>query len=309
MAALTPQRIQAVRAFNRFYTQRIGAVREGFLESPFSLSEVRVLYELAHRKSVTAAELARDLGLDTGYLSRILRRFVQRGLVSRKRSQNDGRQAILALTPRGAEAFAPLQRRQEDEVRALLARLDDTGLDGLLAAMRTIEEILGRTNGRTKTVVIRDHRPGDVGWVIQRHGALYAREYGWDAQFEALVAEIGAKFLREFDARRERCWIAEADGKNAGCVFCVNKGEGVAQLRLLLVEPEARGLGIGARLVDECIAFARRTGYTKIVLWTNDILHAARRIYERAGFRLVEEERHHSFGHDLVGQYWELALS
>jgi len=308
MRADASRRIDAVRAFNRFYTQRIGALREGFLASAFSLSEVRVLYELAHRPRTTAAELARDLGLDAGYLSRILRRFAERGLVSRKRSADDGREAILTLAARGRKAFAPLESRQRDEVKQLIAHLTPGEQQRIVAAMSTIETLLSPHDRRGPAFLLRTHQPGDIGWVISRHSALYAQEYGWDESFEVLVGEIAITFLREFDPKRERCWIAERDGHNVGSVFLVKKSERVAQLRLLLVEPEARGLGIGRRLVDECVAFAKRSGYARIVLWTNDILHAARHIYESCGFHLTEAEKHHSFGHDLVGQYWELAL-
>jgi len=301
-------RIDAVRRFNRFYTERIGVLGEGFLQSPFTLSEVRVLYELAHRPSTTAAELARDLGLDAGYLSRILRRFAQRGLIQRRRSKDDARQAILALGQRGKRAFAPLEQRQRNEVRALLGGLQDAEQERIVAAMRTIEELLCAESKPRPPYLLRTHQPGDIGWVISRHGALYAQEYGWDESFELLVGDIALNFLRNFDAKRERCWIAERAGSNVGCVFLVKKSEDVAQLRLLLVEPEARGLGVGRRLVEECIAFARRSRYERIVLWTNDVLHAARHIYKSAGFELTGEEPHHSFGRDLVGQYWELAL-
>lgn len=308
MRDVSDARIAAVRSFNRFYTKQIGILREDVLQSPFSLSEVRVLYELAHRKATTASELSRDLGLDPGYLSRILRRFAQRGLVSRRRSSTDGRQTHLTLTPRGGQAFAPLNRRQNDDVGLLLTEMSEAEQQQLIAAMRSIETTLSPQT-RPQTFVLRSHRPGDVGWVIARQAVLYSQEYGWDDSFEALAAEIGAKFLRDFDAKREHCWIAERDGQNVGAVFLVKKDENTAQLRLLHVEREARGLGVGARLVDECIRFARQCGYKKIVLWTNDVLHAARRIYQHAGFHLTEEERHHSFGHDLVGQYWELTLS
>lgn len=301
-------RIDAVRGFNRFYTTRIGALREGFLQSTFSLSEVRVLYELAHRPSTSAAELARDLGLDAGYLSRILRRFSQRGLVHRRRSKNDGRRAIIELGPRGRRAFAPLEERQREEVRGLLEGLGDAEQERIVEAMRTIEQLLSPQSVPPAPYLLRTHEPGDIGWVISRHGALYAQEYGWDESFEVLVGDIAINFLRTFDPKRERCWIAERAGRNVGCVFLVKKSDEVAQLRLLLVEPEGRGLGIGRRLVEECIAFARRSRYRRIVLWTNDILHAARHIYESLGFTLREAEKHHSFGHDLVGQYWELEL-
>ena len=302
------QRIAAVRRFNRFYTRQIGLLREGYLESPFSLTQVRVLYELAHRQDPTASELARDLGLDAGYLSRILSRFERRGLVDKRRSETDGRQALVRLTARGWDAFAPLDRRSHDDIGALLDRLPQAEQERVVEAMATIERALGAEPEPRAPYVLRPPLPGDLGWVVQRHGALYAREYGWDETFEALVAEIVAKFVRTYDPKRERCWIAEKDATPVGCVFCVRRSPTVAQLRLLLVEPEARGLGIGKRLVDECVRFARAVGYRRVMLWTNDVLVAARRIYEQAGFRLVEEERHHSFGHDLVGQNWELKL-
>ena len=301
------RRVAAVRRFTRFYTRQIGVLHEGLLDSPFSLAEARVLYELAHRETPTAAELGKDLGLDAGYLSRILRGFAKDGLLARTPSREDGRQSLLALTAKGRKAFAPLDRRSRDEVGAMLADLAPAEQARLIEAMRTVETLLGRETA-PPAYVLRPHRPGDIGWVIHRHAALYAEEYGWDGSFEALVAEIGAKFVREFDARRERCWIAERDGEIVRSVFLVKQSDAVAKLRLLIVEPAARGLGIGHRLVDECIRFARQTGYRQITLWTNDILVAARRIYEAAGFCLVEEERHHSFGHDLVGQYWALDL-
>jgi DNA-binding MarR family transcriptional regulator/N-acetylglutamate synthase-like GNAT family acetyltransferase len=300
--------IAAVRRFTRFYTGRIGVLREGLHDSPFSLAQSRVLYELANRDAPTAAELARDLRLDAGYLSRILRAFRQRGLIVRTPSDKDGRQIHLALTPAGRQAFAPLDRGSRDEVAAMLARLADGGRARLTAAMRTIEQLLGERQDDAPPYLLRPHQPGDMGWVVSRHGALYAQEYNWDLEFEALVAEIVAAFIRNFDAKRERCWIAEIDGAPVGSVFLVKQTDKVAKLRLLLVEPGARGLGIGARLVAECIRFARLTGYRTLTLWTNDVLVAARRIYEKAGFRLVEEEKHHSFGHDLVGQNWELGL-
>jgi DNA-binding MarR family transcriptional regulator/N-acetylglutamate synthase-like GNAT family acetyltransferase len=302
------QRITAVRRFNRFYTRQIGLLREGYLESPFSLTQVRVLYELAHREDPTASKLARDLELDAGYLSRILGGFERRGLVDKRRSEADGRQALLRLTERGWEAFAPLDRRSHDDIGALLNRMPEAEQERAVEAMVTIERLLGAEPEPRVPYVLRPPQPGDLGWVVQRHGALYAREYGWDETFEALVAEIVARFVRTYDPKRERCWIAEKDAQNVGSVLCVQKSPTVAQLRLLLVEPEARGLGIGKRLVDECIRFARAVGYRKVMLWTNDVLVAARRMYERAGFRLVEEEQHHSFGHDLVGQNWELKL-
>ena len=302
------RRIAVVRRFNRFYTPLIGLLREGYLESPFSLTEVRVLYELAHRDMATASELARGLGLDAGYLSRILRGFSKRGLTAKQRSPTDGRQSLLRLTEHGREVFAPLSQRSHDQIGALLSHLPASEQDHLVEAMRTIEGLLGDRPEPRVPYLLRPPHPGDMGWVVQRHGALYAREYGWDETFEALVAEIVATFVRQYQPKRERCWIAEREGENVGSVFCVKKSDTVAQLRLLLVEPEVRGLGIGKRLVQECVRFARAVGYRTMMLWTNDVLVTARQIYEQAGFRLVEQEQHRSFGHDLVGQNWELEL-
>jgi DNA-binding MarR family transcriptional regulator/N-acetylglutamate synthase-like GNAT family acetyltransferase len=302
------QRVTAVRRFNRFYTQKIGVVREGYLNSPYSLAEARVLYELGARERPSASELARDLGLDAGYLSRIIARFAKQKFVVSERSVEDRRLSHLVLTDKGKVAFAKINARSRHEIGEWLGALPAQDQERLVGAMRAIEGLLGARPEAMRPYLIRLHQPGDIGWVVSRHGALYAEEYGWDETFEALVAEIAAKFVRRLDARRERCWIAEKDGENAGAVFLVKKSATVAQLRLLIVDPKARGLGIGHRLVDECIAFARRAGYRKIVLWTNDILHAARRIYESRGFRLVEEEKHRSFGVDLVGQIWELKL-
>jgi len=301
-------RISVVRRFNRFYTPLIGLLREGYLESPFSLTEVRVLYELAHRDQVTASELARDLGLDAGYLSRLLRGFSKRDLIDKQRSQTDGRQSLLRLTEHGRAVFTPLSQRSHDQIGVMLSRLPTSEQDRLVEAMRTIEGLLGNQPEPRVPYVLRPPHPGDMGWVVQRHGALYAREYGWDETFEALVAEIVARFVRQYDPKHERCWIAEREGARVGSVFCAKKSDTVAQLRLLLVDPRARGLGIGKRLVEECVAFARAVGYRTLMLWTNDVLVTARQIYEQAGFRLVEQEQHHSFGHDLVGQNWELEL-
>jgi len=305
---MNDERIAAVRRFTRFYTRHIGVLREGLHASPFSLTEARVLYELANRPAPTAADIARDLGLDAGYLSRILRGFAQRGLLARARSQDDGRRSCLSLTPAGREAFAPLDRGSHDEVAAMLAPLSERAQARLIDAMITVEQLLGERPRDAPPYLLRPHQEGDMGWVVSRHGALYAQEYRWNMEFEALVAEIVAAFIRNFDARRERCWIAEIDGAPVGSVFVVKQSEEIAKLRLLLVEPQARGLGIGARLVAECIRFARLCGYRTLTLWTNDVLVAARRIYQAAGFRLVAEEKHHSFGHDLVGQNWELDL-
>ncbi|MCP3142317.1 bifunctional helix-turn-helix transcriptional regulator/GNAT family N-acetyltransferase [Pyxidicoccus xibeiensis] len=306
---MAERNVAAVRHFNRFYTQKIGVLPEGHLESDFSLTEVRVLYELANREQPTAAELSRELGLDPGYLSRVLRSFGTRGLVAREPSKADGRQSLVRLTRRGQDAFARLNTRSSEEVAALLSRLSPAEQRRLLDAMRTIEELLGGKPEAAKApYLLRQHRPGDMGWVIHRHGVLYSQEYGWDERFEALVASIAAKFIQEYEPKRERCWIAEKDGENVGSVFLVQESKTVAKLRLLLVEPSARGLGIGARLVDECVRFAREAGYRKIRLWTNDTLHAARHIYERAGFVLVHTEPHAQFGEGLVGETWELTL-
>jgi DNA-binding MarR family transcriptional regulator/GNAT superfamily N-acetyltransferase len=301
-------RVDAVRQFNRSYTKRIGVLHEGLLGSPYTLTEVRVLYELAHRDRPTAAELSKELGVDPGYLSRILRGFKKRGMISKARSAADGRQSHLSLTARGRKAFEPLDRRSHDEIRAMLSGLSTTDQHRLVQAMQTMETLLGSHPEPKVPYLLRPHQPGDMGWVIHRHGALYAQEYGWDETFEALVADIAAKFIREFDPKRERCWIAEREGEIVGSVFLVKKSQTVAKLRLMYVEPKARGLGIGSRLAGECIRFARQVGYRKITLWTNSVLLAARHIYQKAGFRLVHEERHHSFGHDLIGETWELEL-
>jgi DNA-binding MarR family transcriptional regulator/GNAT superfamily N-acetyltransferase len=301
-------RVDAVRGFNRFYTKHIGVLHEGLLGSPFSLTEVRVLYELAHREQPTAADLIRELGLDAGYLSRILRGFAKRGLITKARSTADLRQTLLSLTARGRKAFAPLNARSHEEVAAMLTGLSVARQTRLIEAMSTIQTVLGAQFEPKVPYVLRPHQPGDMGWVIHRHGVLYAREYGWDETFEALVAEIAAKFIRRLDPKRERCWIAEREGGIVGSVFLVRKSETVAQLRLMYVETDARGLGIGRRLAEECIRFGRQAGYRKIVLWTNSVLVAARHIYQTAGFRLVHSEPHHSFGHDLIGETWELSL-
>jgi DNA-binding MarR family transcriptional regulator/GNAT superfamily N-acetyltransferase len=302
------ERIAAIRRFNRFYTQRIGVLREGLHESPFSLAEARVLYELAHRPPVTASALAKDLALDPGYLSRILRRFAAQGLIERSRSEADGRQSFIALTDSGTAAFAPLDHASREEIGTLLAPLAEPEQRRLVEAARSIEALLGERAPQAEPYLLRPHRPGDMGWVVHRHGVLYAEEYGWDERFEALVAEVAAAFIKNFDARRERCWIAEKDHAVVGSVFLVRKSDEIAKLRLLFVEPDARGLGIGRRLVEECIRFARGAGYRRITLWTNSCLLAARSIYERAGFALVASEPHRSFGHDLVGETWERDL-
>jgi DNA-binding MarR family transcriptional regulator/GNAT superfamily N-acetyltransferase len=297
-----------VRRFNRCYTQKIGVLGERLLDSPFSLTEARILYELAHRERPTASELCRELDLDPGYLSRILGGFRRRGLVVRAASDTDRRQIHLSLSDAGRAAFAPLDNRSRDEIAALLAGLPEPGQRRLVVAMAEIERLLGPPSAPREPYLLRPPVPGDIGWVISRHGALYAQEYGFDWRFEALVAEIAARFVAEFEPRHECCWIAERNGEPVGSVLLVRDSEQVAKLRLLLVEPAARGLGIGARLVAEAIRFARHSGYRKIMLWTQSTLVAARHIYETAGFRLVASEPHHSFGHDLVGEHWELAL-
>ena len=300
--------VDTIRRFNRFYTRQIGLLGKGYLDSPFTLAEVRVLCELAHRDTPTASEIAKALGLDAGYLSRMLLSFRKRGFLARKASEKDARQNHLSLTGKGRAAFGELEAKSEAGVWKMIRRLAPTEQHRLIGAMGTIEELLGERAGPAP-YLLRAHRPGDMGWVIHRHGVLYAEEYGWDERFEALVAQIAAEFIQNFDAKRERCWIAERNGAIVGSVFLVKKSDRVAKLRLLLVEPSARGLGIGARLVDECVRFARQAGYRKITLWTQSMLDAARHIYRKAGFRVVKREPHRSFGHKLVGETWELRLS
>ncbi|MDB4896425.1 MAG: MarR family transcriptional regulator [Firmicutes bacterium] len=302
------QRIAAMRSFNRFYTRRIGILTVGFLSSPFSLTEVRVLYEIAHRTSTTATELCKELGIDAGQLSRILRGFQKNGLIDKRPSAVDRRQSDLVLTEHGREAFSVLNQRQGEQVEVMLQELSPPDQGRVVKAMRVIQDLFGNGRELKAPYLLRPHRSGDMGWVVQRHGVLYAREYGWDEQFEGLVAGIVSDFIKHYDPKRECCWIAERDGENVGSVLLVKHSDTVAKLRLFLVEPTARGLGIGKRLVDECTRFARQAGYRKISLWTNSVLLAARHIYERAGYRLVHEEPHHSFGHELIGETWELEL-
>ena len=304
--AVPADRVSAVRAFNRFYTRCIGALGEHLLDSPYSLAEMRVLYELAHRRGPTAAELADDLGLDPGYLSRMLNRFRKRGLLQRERSRADARRRHLQLTGRGRTAFAPYEAQARREVGAMLTPLPDATQRRVIDAMQTIER--GLDDGASTGIRLRAHQPGDMGWVVHRHGAMYAREWGYDDEFEALVARIVADFLDRFDPAGERCWIAERDRDFLGSVFLVRKSKTVAKLRLLLVEPHARGLGVGGRLIDACIRFARQAGYRRITLWTQSDLLAARRLYERAGFRRVDRVKHRSFGKNLVAETWNLAL-
>lgn len=302
------RRIDAVRRFNRFYTKKIGVLQEGLLKSPFSLTQLRILYELAYRQNLKAAELSNDLNLDPGYLSRILGDFEKRGLIERKQSADDARESLLTLTKKGADAFAPLNVRSHDEMAEMLSGLSPTQQNRLLESMESIENLLNIKDEEKVSYILRPHQPGDMGWVIYRHGVLYSQEYGWDEQFEALVASICVKFLQKFDSKRERCWIAEKDGQIVGSVFLVKHTKKIAQLRMLYVEPFTRGLGIGRRLVDECIRFSRQTGYKKIILWTQSNLSAARHIYEATGFKILKKEPHHSFGHDLVSEIWELEL-
>jgi DNA-binding MarR family transcriptional regulator/GNAT superfamily N-acetyltransferase len=307
-AARSSDHAAAVRGFNRFYTKQIGLLQNGYLRSAFSLTQVRVLYELAHHSGFTATDLARELDLDSGYLSRILQQFSKLGLLLRTTSARDGRQTHLALSQKGAKVFEQFDSKTQAEIETMLARLSPGEQARLIGAMHTIQALLGQQPAPKTPYLLRTHQPGDMGWVIHRHGALYAQEYGWDERFEALVAEIAAKFIEKFDRKRERCWIAEKDGSIVGSVFLVRESEKIARLRLLLVEPSARGLGIGNRLVDECARFARQAGYKKITLWTQSILHAARHIYKKAGYRLVKQERHCEFGFDLIGETWDLKL-
>jgi len=302
------ERVEAIRSFNRFFTRQIGVLREGLLHTSYSLTEARVLFELGRRGSLTATDLSGELGLDPGYLSRILSGLEKRGVLEKARSETDGRRRLLSLTSEGEEGFSLLDARSREEVSEMLGELSEGDQHRLLEAMRTIEGILTDGFKYSEPFVLRGPEPGDMGWIVHRHGALYAREYGWDERFEALVARIVSEFVNDHDPDNERCWVAEMDGEIVGSVFLVRQDEEVAKLRLLLVEPRARGLRLGSRLVEECIRFARRRGYKTLTLWTNSVLDAARHVYEEKGFKLVDEEAHHSFGKDLVGQNWELTL-
>jgi len=314
MAALAQheRRIAAVRRFNRFYTRQIGVLRKNFLDSPYSLGEVRVLYEIGRRRLPTASDIGRTLGLDAGYLSRVLRNFEKRGLIERSTSPHDGRRSHLALSVRGKKAFAPLEARSQRDVGDMLGKLGPADQERLVAAMNSIATLLGAMpeaepqSGNSYT--LRAPVAGDFGWVVKRHAELYGQEYGWGEPFEALCAQIVADFGNKFDARRERCWIAEMNGENVGCIFVAKDSDEVARIRLLLVDPAARGLGLGGRLVDECIRFARRAGYRKMTLWTHSVLTAARHIYEKAGFRLMRSEPHDSWGKPVISEHWDLEL-
>jgi DNA-binding MarR family transcriptional regulator/GNAT superfamily N-acetyltransferase len=305
-----PERIAAVRHFNRFYTRQIGVLQETLLSSRFSLTEMRVLYELAYSEHLTASDLIARLGLDGGYLSRILSRFERNGLLRKTSAAHDARQSMLTLTPRGRKTFTPLEEASKLDVSRLLDKLSEPRQAQLLQAMQSIENLISSSPPQSGgEVELRSHKPGDMGWVVKRHAEIYAQEYGWNEEFEALIAQLCADFIKKLNPARERCWIADRAGERLGCVFLVEESKTISRLRMLLVEPSARGLGVGTKLVDECLGFARAAGYRKMVLWTNDVLAAARRRYEAVGFRLVKEERHESFGKKLVGQNWELELS
>jgi DNA-binding MarR family transcriptional regulator/GNAT superfamily N-acetyltransferase len=301
------ERVNTVRAFNRFWTKEIGVLGSSFLQTPYSLTEARVIFELAQKQATEVADLRRRLELDAGYLSRILGQFKTSKLITAEASESDARRQIVRLTNKGRRVFEDLNARSAQEVRTILGRLTEDDQRRLVGAMTSMRRVLDGPKA-SRSYVLRPLGPGDLGWVVQRHGALYAQEYRWDETFEALVARIVADYVEQRDPRKDNAWIAEVDDEPVGCVFCVKKDAQVAQLRLLLMEPRARGMGIGTRLVDECIRFARRAGYKRMVLWTNHPLRAARRIYERAGFKLVAEEKHRSFGHDLVGQSFSLTL-
>ena len=308
--APTPDEVAAIRRFNRFYTRQLGLLDESMLASPYSLSEARVLYELANRADATASDLIRDLGLDAGYLSRMLKKFEDQGLIRRAPAEDDARRAVIALTPKGQAAFAPLDRGSQEGVVAMLSGIAAADRPRFVAAMKTIARLLGEPAATPEPYILRGLETGDAGWITRRQAMIYAHEYGWTSPlFEALVAEILSKFITNFDAQHERAWIAERDGEVVGSVF-IARGPSpeVAQLRLLYVDPTARGLGLGRRLVDECIRFSRARGYKTLMLWTHDILVPAVRIYEATGFKLIREERHNEFGHDVNGQFWELGL-
>ena len=305
--------IRAVRRFNRFYTRQIGVLRKNYLDGPYSLGEMRVLYELAQNEKLTASDIARALDLDMGYLSRLLRNFQKRGIISRTTSKTDARQSYLALTARGRKMFAPMEQRSQQFAASMLARLDGAQQEQIVSAMNAIETLLAGTPAATAsarpTYTLREPRAGDFGWIVSRHAELYFQEYGWAGPFEGLCAQIVADFVNNFDPAREQCWIAEMNGENVGCVMLVKDDQpDVARLRLLLVDPKARGLGLGARLVDECVRFARDKGYAKVTLWTHSVLAAARHVYEDAGFKLTSSEPRQSWGKDVVAEFWDLEL-
>jgi DNA-binding MarR family transcriptional regulator/GNAT superfamily N-acetyltransferase len=300
-------RVVAVRAFNRFYTRVLGLLDEGLAHTEYSLTEARVLFEIAHHGVASVADLRSWLGVDAGYLSRILARFESDGLVERERAEADARRQVARLTERGRAAFADLDESASADVAALLDPLTEPGRQRLVGAMREVERLLS-DRGERPAPIIRAPRAGELGWIVQRHGALYAEEYGWNDEFEALVARIVGSYVESRDPRRDAAWIAEVDGEPVGSVLCVHKDDRVAQLRLLLVEPTARGLGIGTRLVDTCLDFARNAGYDAMVLWTNSVLADARRIYQRAGFELLDAAPNPAFGQQLTEQTWHRSL-
>jgi DNA-binding MarR family transcriptional regulator/GNAT superfamily N-acetyltransferase len=312
MSNSLPQRTGAVRRFNRFYTRQIGVLRKNYLDSPYSLGEMRVFYEITYAGARTASDIARALDLDAGYLSRVLGKFEKQGLITRKTSKEDARHSRLALTARGARTFAPYERRSQQQAGAILDKLDSGEQTKLVAAMQTIEGLLERNPAVVPRAepeyILRPPRPGDLGWIVSRHAELYALEYGWIEPFEGLCAQIVADFVSKYDPARERCWIAELNGENVGTVMLVKDSEEVARVRLLLVDPKGRGIGLGARLVDECVRFARAAGYKKITLWTHSVLTVARHIYEKAGFRLTSSEPRHSWSQDVVAEFWDLEL-
>ena len=301
-------RIDAVRRFNRFYTRRIGALQQGYMGSPFPLPQARVLYELGQRGVCTASELGAELDLDLGYLSRLLQSLRRQAVVQGEPSREDARRVRLSLTPKGRKAYQLLDTRSRDLVAGMLGKLAAPEQARLVGALQAVETVLQHGPGSESQITLRSHRPGDMGWVVHAHGRLYFEERGWDERFEALVAGIAKDFIERLDPSRERCWIAEMDGEPVGCVFAVEQSRSVAKLRLLLVEPKGRGRGLGRRLVEECIAFARAKGYRRLVLWTQSNLAAARAIYRKTGFRKIKEEKHASFGVRLTGEYWELRL-
>jgi DNA-binding MarR family transcriptional regulator/GNAT superfamily N-acetyltransferase len=315
MAKQTPDsqtdqpRIDAVRRFNRFFTRQVGALRKDYLGSPFSLPEARVLYELDRRKDASASEIAAALEVDPGYLSRLLRQFEKHGLVTRKKSNSDGRRSHISLTARGRRAFAPIDLQSERYAGDLLSKLPEPEQKRLVAAMATIETLSGDTIDSERQYILREPRTGDFGWIVSRHGELYWQEYKWGWPFEGLCAQIVADFVNNFDAKKERCWIAEMNGENVGTIMLVkDKEPGVARIRLLLIDPKARGLGLGTRLVDECVKFARKSGYSAITLWTHSVLSAARHVYESAGFTLTSSEKRNSWGQDVVAEFWDMKL-
>jgi DNA-binding MarR family transcriptional regulator/predicted GNAT family acetyltransferase len=302
------ENIQGVRRFNRFFTRQIRVLQEGLLHSPYPLTDARIIFELGTRSNLTASELCNELGLDAGYLSRVLNKLEKENLIKKVRSEEDRRQRLIRLTVRGQNAFSLLDSRSNDEVSKMLSGLSESEQILLIDAMHAIESILTRGFNYAEPFYLRHHEAGDMGWVIHQHGLLYHQEYGWDESFEGFVAQICADFIKNYNPQKERCWIAERKGERVGSIFCVKAGEDIGKLRMLLVVPKARGIGLGNRLVEECIRFAKRVGYKKLTLWTNDILVEARKIYEKKGFKLVKEEHHHSFGHDLIGQNWDLIL-